>query len=306
VLPELRARDNQFAQCFEKTFRQGLVETHYLELDLGPLERAQRITLFLTGWIRPTDTSLNLALSQDSRFQGPRPPRILVPGENGTWREAVPFMGFPGGKTKTIAVDLSGVLAAPDSRLRIETSAELRWDEAFFTVDEEPVECQVRKLTLQSADLRYGGFSRRIEPRGGAPDTFDRSHRDLAPQWPPMRGCFTRFGDVRELLETTDDRLAIIGAGDEIVVRFVAPPPPPPGWKRDFILHNVGWDKDCVLNTVLGQTVEPLPFQAMPSYPYVEADYPDSPALRAYLREYQTRRQPFHEFWRQLSGPPRK
>ena len=215
-------------------------------------------------------------------------------------------MGFPNGKTKTIAVDLTEVLAAPDYRLRIETSAEIRWDEAFFTVDEDPVECKIQKLALRSADLHYGGFSRWIEPKGGEPESFDYSQRELAPQWPPMRGAFTRFGDVRELLEKTDDRMAIIGAGDEITVRFAAPPPPPTGWKRDFILHNVGWDKDCVLNTVLGQTVEPLPFQAMQSYPYHSTEYPDTPAQREYLLKYQTRRQSFPEYWKRLSAPSRK
>jgi hypothetical protein len=105
-----------------------------------------------------------------------------------------------------------------------------------------------------------------------------------------MGGFFTRYGDVTELITSADDRMAILFAGDEMSVEFDAPPPPPPGWKRDFILHNVGWDKDADLNTVLGQTVEPLPFAAMSRYPYPpDEQYPDTPLHREYLRMYQTR-----------------
>lgn len=303
-LPALAAADGKFAEPFRVTYRQGLAELHHLELDFGKLDKPQRVVLFLTGWIRPTDTSINVALGQDPRVEGPRPPRVLVPDGAGGWREAIPFMGFPGGKTKTIAIDLSGVLDASDARVRIETSNELRWDEAFFTVDEAPAETRISKLELKSADLHYGGISQWSAPRDGAPDWYDYSRRDMTPQWPPMRGKFTRFGDVRELLLKTDDRMAILGAGDHILVKFAALPPPEPGWKRDFILKNVGWDKDCVLNTLLGQTVEPLPYQGMGTYPQSASDYPDTPENREYLRKYQTREQSYSEFWRQLSTPP--
>ena len=84
-----------------------------------------------------------------------------------------------------------------------------------------------------------------------------------------MRGKFTRYGSVRELLLEGDDRMAVLAAGDAITVRFAVPErKPPDGWKRDFILHSIGWDKDADLNTIYGQTVEPLPFRAMKSYPY--------------------------------------
>jgi hypothetical protein len=54
----------------------------------------------------------------------------------------------------------------------------------------------------------------------------------------------------------------------------------------------VGWDKDANLQTVLGQSSEPLPFQAMAAYPWPpDQKPPDSPTYREYLRKYQTRRQ---------------
>ncbi|MEO2023647.1 MAG: hypothetical protein ABGX05_17630, partial [Pirellulaceae bacterium] len=73
----------------------------------------------------------------------------------------------------------------------------------------------------------------------------------------------------------------------------------PKGWTRDFILHTVGWDKDADLDTVYGQTVEPLPFQAMFSYPTPPTQLQcTSIAYRDYLDRYQNRRQHPLRFWR--------
>ena len=117
-----------------------------------------------------------------------------------------------------------------------------------------------------------------------------------------MRGRFTRYGDVTELLGHWDDKIVVLGAGDEMTLRFAAPAEPlPEGWTRDFLLYNVGWDKDADLNTVFGQSVEPMPFRAMRAYPYrAQETYPQTPEMREYLDRYQTRRQSQAEFWRRL------
>ena len=82
------------------------------------------------------------------------------------------------------------------------------------------------------------------------------------------------------------------GLGDEAALRFERTklPPLPPGWKRDFLLLVDGWAKDADANTAFSQTVQPLPFHAMSSYPYPAAEhFPDDPAHQEYLREYNTR-----------------
>ena len=109
-----------------------------------------------------------------------------------------------------------------------------------------------------------------------------------SPIWPPMRGRFTRYGSVRELLTEGDDMMAVLGAGDAMTLRFAVPAEPvPAGWKRDFILHSMGWDKDADLNTIYGQTVEPLPFRGMRSYPFgPDEAAPESAEYREYLRRY--------------------
>jgi hypothetical protein len=122
-----------------------------------------------------------------------------------------------------------------------------------------------------------------------APPDFDYEQVRREPAWPPMDGKFTRYGDVLELMRQGDDRIAVLSSGDELTVEFDVLGGPPPGWKRDFILHSIGWDKDADLHTVTGQSSEPLPFRAMREYPYSIEDAPDTPEYRDYLRRYQTR-----------------
>lgn len=302
VLSTIRHRDDNYLRAFDKILAPGLAEEHYLELDLGDLDSPQQVTLFMTGWIYPTDTSMNVALSRHPIEGGPRPPAVLVPDDSGNWQEVQAYMGFPGGKTKTIAVDLSNAFLTEDYRVRIATSAQIYWDDVFFTVDEEPAELRLSELELDSADLHYRGFSRPLPSRPNAPDEYDYENRFQTPKWAPMKGNFTRYGDVRELLAEADDRMAILGSGDELTISFIAPAnDPPAGWVRDFVIHNVGYDKDADLNTVYGQTVEPLPYQAMSAYPYPpDSNFPSTPAHLDYLRNDQTRPLNATKFWRRI------
>ena len=300
VLPLLTAQDGNFLKAFDQQRTQGFAEPHFVELDFGRLENPQKIMLFLTGWIFPTDTSLNIALSQNPQRGRPQPPSLWVPDGKGNWKNVVPYMGFPGGKTKTIAVDLSGKFPTNDYRVQIRTSMELYWDAAFFTVDELPADYHRADLKVAAADLHYRGFSRWSRSPGHGPDRYHYNRVITEPLWPPMRGGFTRYGNVTDLLRTIDDRLVVLGAGDEVTLRFKVPAAgPPPGWTRDFLLYNVGWDKDADLNSVYGQTVEPLPFKGMVRYPYpVDRPYPNTPRHRRYLQTWQTRTQPTRRFWR--------
>jgi hypothetical protein len=81
--------------------------------------------------------------------------------------------------------------------------------------------------------------------------------------------------------------------GDAVRLAFdaAALPPLPEGWSRDYLVVLDGWDKDADKNTVAGQTVEPLPFHGMDDARYGTLAFPgaQSPAHRAFLREYLTR-----------------
>ena len=297
ILELLSEQDDQYVRAFHQKIRQGYTEPHFIELDLGDLSDAKKITLFLTGWIYPTDTSINVQLSQNSQLPGPRPPFITTPDAEGNWVETRGFMGFPGGKTKTIAVNISDVFAANDYRIRINTSSEIHWDAAFFTVDESAAKTVEHTAPLLSADLHTRGVSAPIIHPQYGPERYDYNQVITTPAWPAMQGNFTRFGDVTEVIRNADDQLVVISTGDEITLTFAAPNTPvPAGWKRDFVLHNIGWDKDADLNTINGQTVEPLPFRKMTAYPPPPFEQVLSLAYQRYLEIYQTRKQNHSRF----------
>jgi len=297
LLPLVKERDEEYAKPFHQKIRQGYTEDGWMEIDFGLTEKPELLMLYLTGWIYPTDTSINAALHENPSLPGPRPPSILVPNENGEFVEVVPFMGFPGGKTKTIAVDLSSIFLTDDYRIRIATSSELYWDRIVFTVDEASIEFREVPLTMLSADLHYRGVSKKITHPQFGPERYDYHSVLTAPAWPPMEGGFTRYGDVFDLINAEDDRMAILGSGDEITIRFQAPESElPTGWKRDFILHNIGWDKDADLHTVYGSSVEPLPFRGMKSYPYGTDEVHPKPDQRL----FHTRKLDPHRFHRDV------
>lgn len=309
LLPLLAVQDEHYARPFQHRLRQGLTEPSLLELKLGLRERPRRLRLFLTGWIHPTDATINVALAEDAAMSGPRPLSLAVPNAQGEFETVLPFCGFPGGKTKTIVLDLTDVLRTDDDRLRLETTQELRWDQIFFSTDEdEPEAVRVHPLLLTGATLRYRGFSRPIPHPQDGPERYDYHDVTTAPRWPAMKGRFTRYGDVQELLAAQDDRLVLMGAGDELRLRFAAPPPPPEGWTRDFLLHNVGWDKDADLHTLYGQTVEPLPFAGMSRYPYSpEEAIPHALQQAVDAERFHTREQSVRPFLREMmwaTSPP--
>ena len=180
----------------------------------------------------------------------------------------------------------------------LETTMEFRWDAAFVVSGESPAPFSTVALDVESADLHRRGRSRIEQDDSGGPEKFLYDDVLDDPRWPPMRGAFTRYGDVADVVAEEDDILVVMGAGDEMTLRFAVPPGPPPGWRRDFLLESVGWDKDANLATAEGQTVEPLPFRAMRSYPPAADDEPaDSPRRRVWLRDRQTRFQD-ESFWR--------
>jgi hypothetical protein len=97
---------------------------------------------------------------------------------------------------------------------------------------------------------------------------------------------------VQSLLDVIDDRLVIMGSGDELRLRFdaAALPALPSGWRRDFLLTVDGWAKDGDANTAHSQSVEPLPYHAMPQYPYAAPDsYPTGGEHTLYREHYNTR-----------------
>jgi hypothetical protein len=218
--------------------------------------------LVATGWIYPTDSSINMAIGQGSTV---RPSGVRLEGLfANTWRTVDPDLGFPAGKNKTLVIDLAN--AAGARRLRLRTNLEVYWDylAAGERLEDEP---RVTRIQASSADLRYRGFSRTTSPRGDAPETpVYGALAGVSQRWRDLEGYYTRFGDVKELLTHVDDRYVIMNAGDELRLLFPEAAPPPDGWRRDFVLVGDGWEKDGDYNTGHSSTVLPLPAHDTPNY----------------------------------------
>lgn len=293
LLPALRAADGVYTPVPPGPYR-GVCRPHDLILELGSVPDPSNVRLFLSGWIYPAGTSVNVAAAQNPSVRIV-PPTLSVGDGRGGWRVVDRNVGLPCGKRKTIVLDLSGRFTAGDYRVRLTTTMEIRWDAAFFTSADPPVPVVRTEAPLASALLDERGYGRRYRETPDGPDLFDYERRlppGEAPDWPPITGAYTRLGECAPLLRGVDDRYAILGPGDELRLLFDASrlPPLPPGWKRDFILWSDGWTKDSDRNTVSGETVEPLPFHGMKRYPYAEDErFPATPAHRAWRAAWNTR-----------------
>ncbi len=95
---------------------------------------------------------------------------------------------------------------------------------------------------------------------------------------------------MAELLRSVDDRLVIMGSGDEVQAYIRTRRRREKAWMRDFILKVDGWAKDRDPNTAYSSSVQPLPFHAMSRYPYpADEHYPRDAAHDLYQRDYNTR-----------------
>ena len=146
---------------------------------------------------------------------------------------------------------------------------------------------------MLSADLHFRGFSKpTIHPERKQPEQFDYATVIATSMWNPTSGLYTRYGDVKPLLGSPDDRMVIMGSGDELQLEYPADRLPliPQGWSRDFLLLVDGWAKDADANTAFSQSVTPLPFHGMSAYPYKPGEhFPDDAAHKQYVSEYLTR-----------------
>ena len=292
VLSFISQKDDNYLSSFKPGNYQGITEMTDLIIDPGDPGSADNLFLFMTGWIFPTDASINVAISQSDNIRV-FPPVIQVINKNGEWETVINNPGFPMGKNKTVIADLSGKFITKDHRIRIRTNMEIYWDQIFFSENLPDAGVVLTVMHPVSADLHFRGFSR-LYRKGGryGPHWFDYADVEKGQKWRDLTGSYTRFGDVLPLLSESDNKYIISNAGDETTVEFNAASLPPltKGWKRDFLIRSVGWVKDGDLNTAFGNAVLPLPFHGMKNYPpSVNDTYPDNTELQKYNREYNTR-----------------
>jgi tetratricopeptide (TPR) repeat protein len=265
----VRNLDGKAVSSFGRGQFQGITRDHYLEVDLGDdAPKSGPLYLIAQGSIHDTESSVNVAITQGSRWRA-HGLSVEVPDGHGGWVTAQDNLGFPAGRKKTILFNLTNVFRpGTPRRVRLRTNLEIYWD-AIHWAQGAP-DTPLKQVTLDPtlADLHYRGYSVMHMPVGaGAPEVPDYNVIEGTNQrWRDLIGYYTRYGDVRELLKTIDDRYVIVNSGDELSMRFAEQPPPPPGWVRDFVIKGDGWIKDGDYNSTFSKTVLPLPYHAKNEY----------------------------------------
>jgi Tfp pilus assembly protein PilF len=282
--------DGRALDSFGQGQYQGVTRDHYLEVDLGEdAPQSGPLYLIAHGSIYPTDSSINVAMTQGGRWRA-HGLSLEVPDGRGGWIVAQDNLGFPAGRKKTMLVDLSNVFRpGTPHRVRLRTNLEIYWDAIEWArgVPETPL--NTTRLTPAVADLHYRGYSRIDQAYSGAPEVPDYYRISGTKQrWRDMIGYYTRFGDVRELLEHVDDRYVIMNSGDEMSFRFPEQPPPPAGWVRDFVIVGDGWIKDGDYNSTFSKTVLPLPYHAKQEYTTTPGKLEDEWTYREHPEDWQT------------------
>jgi tetratricopeptide (TPR) repeat protein len=268
VTETLSALDGNYLDTFGRGQYQGITRDHYVEIDLG--NRAPDsgpLWLIARGWIHPSDSTVNVAMSQGGHPL-PQGLSLEIPDGHGGWKIARANLGFPAGRNKICLLNLTGLFqSGVPKRLRLRTNLEIYWDQMQWARGLPDTPLRITPLQTANADLRYRGFSTIHQANASSPEIPDYNHlMGTAPIWRDLAGYYTRYGDVRPLLRHTDDRYVMMNAGDELALRFEAPAPPAAGWVRDYVIAGDGWVKDGDYNSTDSQTVLPLPYHARRVY----------------------------------------
>ncbi len=282
----LQRRDGRYYDAFAVRAWLGYAEEHWIVLEFDRRKSSSQQYLLLAGW---TDYAYPESIYA-ARQAGVAPiwPRLERQTADGRW-EPVMEIGIPAGLPRVMTVPLPAGLDAASGPLRIRTNLQVYWDEIVLAErSPDPPHRRHRLLPVQ-ATLEHRGFA--LEQKSGpdAPPVYDHDRLEnvTVSRW---QGRLTRTGDVTELLHSRNDRFVIAGPGDELSVRFDARelPPLPPGWQRTVILRAAGYSKDTAPTTLTGGKVLPLPYQAMPNYPYDARRHPP-PHQADYDRQWNTR-----------------
>jgi tetratricopeptide (TPR) repeat protein len=285
----VRTLDGHALDTFGRGQYQGITRDHYVEVDLGEdAPKSGPLYLIGQGSIHDTESSINVAVTQGHRWHA-QGLSVEVPDGHGGWVTAQSNLGFPAGRKKTVVFNLTNVFRpGTPRRVRLRTNLEIYWDCIEWAQGAPDVQVKTQTLDPAVADLHYRGYSVIDRPDAGAPEIPNYDQMLGSKQrWRDLIGYYTRYGDVRELLKSVDDRYVIVNSGDEMSLRFAEQPPPPQGWLRDFIVIGDGWIKDGDFNSTFSKTVLPLPYHAKQLYVERPGELEDEYVYRQHPEDWQ-------------------
>lgn len=244
-----------------------------LELDLGSVDPARCIVIMRSRKMDPGPKIFQPASIWNGSNWQQLPAQYNITALNMFWA--------------TVAVNLTGVFPTSDTRVRFNLGYKTAWDWIAIDTDTSvnSLTYDARSLDLVSANLGYSGPGRMVT---GADGLDTHVYTDIVSgNFGSMKGNYTRYGNVSELLTATDSLYSVIGQGDEIRLRYSEPnPTAPAGYSRTYVSYLMAYYKTNKRGTVL----EPYPFVGMPSYPYNSSyHYPTGSPYDDYRASYQTR-----------------
>ena len=289
VLPDLLA--HRYFGDFDVLPFQGFTKTHTLELDLGEAYRGGPLWLMMHGEIEYFSATSMYAAYQSGIE--PVAPYVEAQDASGKWVRVIDDMGFPAGGPRTMTADLTDKLPQGTQRIRITTNLQIYWDNILINRTEQNGNARLTPVPLARADLRFQGVPAE-RSKTSPPATCCTSTRKPVrlDRMRDRQATYTRYGDVRPLLAGFDDRLAVFGSGDEVVLDFdpAKLPALPKGWVRDYFFVANGYEKDMDFYAAEANTVHPLPFKTMGTYPYPRSrSFPLDDAHVEYFLDYNTR-----------------
>jgi tetratricopeptide (TPR) repeat protein len=296
VLPDLLA--HRYFGDFKVLSFMGFTASHSLELDLGEPYRGGPLWLLMHGEIEYySATSMYAADQAHLRPVAPYVEALVstesLTGNDGKekWVRVVDDMGFPAGGPRTMTANLTRKLPPGTRRIRITTNLQIYWDDILISRTNQDQNASVTPVSLARANLNFHGFPLKIEDQ--PPGNVKYIYEKVSATGPYTRpaGAYTRYGDVRPLLDSIDDKFAVFGSGDEVALDFdpTKLPKLPQGWVRDYFFMANGYEKDMDFYAYRGDTVDPLPFRKMETYPYPGKSFPADVEHMNYLLEYNTR-----------------
>jgi len=292
VTEVVRTLDGKAVSSFGRGQFQGLTRDHWLEVDLGSdAPKSGPLYLIAQGSIHDTESSVNVAITQGNRWHA-HGLSVEVPDGHGGWVTAQDNLGFPAGRKKTMLFNLTNIFKpGTPRRVRLRTNLEIYWDAIHWAQGAPDAPLKQTTLDPTVADLHYRGYSVMHMPTTAAraPEVPDYNQIEGTKQrWRDLIGYYTRYGDVRDLLKTIDDRYVIVNSGDEMSLRFAELPPPPAGWVRDFVIKGDGWIKDGDYNSTWSKTVLPLPYHAKNEYTTRPGALEDELVYRQHPEDWRT------------------
>jgi ASPIC and UnbV/FG-GAP-like repeat len=290
VLALISKQDRKYVTGFEELPFAGFAKLHWLELDLGAWNAQKPLRLLLDGYVDYfMATSMYAADQAGIKVIAPY---VEAQDARGNWVHVVDDMGFPAGLERTMVTDLSGKLPPGTQRIRIVTNLKIYWDRVRIDQTPDTSNIRVSEVPLVDAELAFLGYPREIRLHPASDMTYSYEHRSPTGPYARAAGNYTRYGDVKALLTSADDKFSVFGSGEGVKLEFdpAKLAALPRGWVRDYFFYANGFEKDLDFYAANAFTVEPLPRHGLIAYPYPDGkEYPLDSEHLEYELEYNTR-----------------